>query len=181
MVHKSSPLCRSRHFSLRSLRSPVRHNSFFSSNFIFLLPALRSCNHPLAKSCNIHSATVERLTCECVCSCAITPITATSATDRSISHALGSEFQKGSRLDCFQQSDESPLFFSPKCLMCTATTPHTWLLSRHRAFTFIIRLSVLLPTLFNWSLVCGTQILQAELAERSGRRDVVLKKGPLSP
>lgn len=69
--------------------------------------------------------------------------------------------------------------FFPKCLS-TATTPHTWLLSRHWASAFIIGLVVFLSTLLNWSLVCRTQILEADLAESLGR-DVVVRKGARSP
>lgn len=62
-----------------------------------------------------------------------------------------------------------------------AMTPHTWLLSRHQTSTFIIILAAFLPTLLNWSLVCRTQILEAELAESSGRMDVVMRKGASAP
>lgn len=140
----------------------------------------RSCALTITpcQNCIICRAVADWLTCECVCSCAITPITAPSPTDRSISHALGNEFQKRSRPGCFLLSDESRLIF-PKRLSAT-TTPHTWFLSRHRASTFIIRLALFLPTLLNWRLVCRTQILEAELAESSGR-DAVLRKGASSP
>lgn len=92
----------------------------------------------------------------------------------------GVNFRKGPRPGCFQLSDESPLIF-PNILSAATVTPNTWLLSRRRASKSIIRLAVFLPTLLNWSLVCTTQILEAELAEVSGRRDVVVRKGASSP
>lgn len=111
--------------------SPSKLPLLFKSSFIsplklhfsssFFLPVL--LKSPLAKTAISTESAVDWLTCECVSSCAITRITATSPTDRSISHTLGCEFQKSSCPGCFQQGDESLLIF-PKCLR-TTVTPHT--------------------------------------------------------
>lgn len=154
---------------------------FFSNNFIFLLLFIYLFLNPCALAitpcwnCNFSTAAFDWLTCEC----AITSIAATSSTDRSISHTLGSEFQKNSRPGCIQQSDESLLIF-PQVPEDRKDSSH-WLLSRHQTSAFIIRLAAFLPTPLNQSLVYRTQILEAKLVERSGWDVVVRKRGLVTP
>lgn len=136
------------HCLLRIYSTALVHKTwFFSLQFHFSF-----WQSPLAKNCSVHRATADWLTHECVSSCVIAPITATSPTNRCISCALGREFQKKVPPWLFPAERWKPAHFYPQCLSA-AQTRHTWLLFRHPALHIHYKAWVFFPTPVELGLV----------------------------